>query len=305
MKTKAGKLITYGNLALIQIEVKPETTLNFRPGEPEIRSGKLIISESSSNGVVGTLIAENNTDAFLLLTDADVLIGAKQNRVLNKSVLLAPFSKTFLDVSCVERRRWQYTSKDFSAAPTVADHELRKDKAQAIASKMSKTKMTEAQNTQERVWSHIQDKMTTENFESSTESYSDLIRFRISKKEDNFPVCEPEKGCNALAVMLDHNIVCIDIFGTEDSYKHYFPKLRDSAFRQATVNENAKAVDVHEGNYKALDALDRYFLEPRNQNMEYEGAGSFFIADTDELVGFDLSMDKQIIHNVLFFKSLE
>jgi hypothetical protein len=45
MKTKVRHLTTYGDLTLVLIEVRPETTLSFRPGEPEIKNGGLVITE--------------------------------------------------------------------------------------------------------------------------------------------------------------------------------------------------------------------------------------------------------------------
>jgi hypothetical protein len=301
MKTTAKSLTTYENIAIVQLEVKPKNTFNFRPGEPEIKTAGLIISEASGNGIVGKLVAENKTDAFLLLTDADVLIGAKQNRVVNKSVLLSPFSKTILDVSCIERRRWQYTSKDFSSTSTVADHDLRKDKAESIAKKFKKSGMEDA-NVQDKVWSHIHDKMVHENFESVTESYSDFLHYRITSQQPDFPVCEPLDGCNGIAILLDRKIVCIDIFGSVSCYNHYFQKLRDSAFRQATAGLKAKSIDVHEAYFKVLDLLDNYEKEDKNQDIDYSAAGSFFIVENKEFVGFDLSIQNQLIHNVLFLK---
>ncbi len=93
MKTTAKKLTTYGNLGLVQVRVEKETNFLFRPAGPEIKTGGLIISESTGEGVVGKLLALNNTAAHLLLTDADVLVGAKQNRVLNKSMLAGSYVK--------------------------------------------------------------------------------------------------------------------------------------------------------------------------------------------------------------------
>jgi len=301
MKTTAKSLTTYGNLAIVQFEVKPETTLGFKPGEPEIRAGGLIISEASSNGIVGKLVAENNTNAFLLLTDADVLIGAKQNRVLNRSVLLSPFSKTILDVSCIERCRWQYTSKDFSSTPNIADHDLRKDKAESIAVKFRKSAAGEA-NVQEKVWSHIREKLNHENFESVTESYSDLIYFKMSSQQSEYPVCEPENGCNGIAVLLNRKIVCADIFGTADCYSHYFPKLRDSAFRQAAAGVKTTPIDIHEAYFKVLDLLDNYEKADRVRDDGYSAAGTFSIIENKEFVGFDLNIENQLIHNVVFLK---
>ena len=90
MKTTTKQLTTFGNLGLVQLRVEPETSFLFQPGGREMRKGTLIISESTGEGIVGKLIALNNSEFYLLLTDADILIGAKQNRILNESILLAP-----------------------------------------------------------------------------------------------------------------------------------------------------------------------------------------------------------------------
>jgi len=84
MKTSARQFTGCRNIGLVQISLSPETTLSYKPGGPELKSGGLIISEASEGGIVGQLAAVNNTDSFLLLTDADVLTGAKQNRILNR-----------------------------------------------------------------------------------------------------------------------------------------------------------------------------------------------------------------------------
>ncbi len=83
--------------------MEPFTTFPFIPAVPELKTGGLVITEGNRRRNLGTLTAINNTGSYLLLTDADVLTGAKQNRVLNKSVLLNPMSKP-LDVSCVKKK---------------------------------------------------------------------------------------------------------------------------------------------------------------------------------------------------------
>ena len=122
MKTSAKHFTTYQNIALVQLRAEPATTIPFKPGAPEIQKGGLVITEANEGGVVGKLVAFNATDSLLLLTDSDVLIGAKQNRIINKSMLLAPNSKSLIDVSCIERLRWNYTSKYFSSPGSSADH---------------------------------------------------------------------------------------------------------------------------------------------------------------------------------------
>jgi hypothetical protein len=301
MKTTARQFTTYENIALVQLEARPDATFLFRPGEPEIKTGGLIISEATGTGIVGSLIAINNTDSYLLLTDADVLIGAKQNRIINRSVLLPPLSKTLLDVSCVERLRWNYTSRNFTSPGPVADPDLRRKKAESIAFNAANPEMPE-QNTQSRVWSHVNEKIKYCKVTSVTECYSDLVRFQMDSEKHNFPVYELEKGCNGLAVIIDCKVSCIDIFGTEVVFKHYFPKLRDSAFRQAVKMNDKGQIDIHEAYFKVLDAIDKYETTEKHFDSDHPGAGSLDIVDKKEFVGFNLSYEEQMIHNVIFIK---
>lgn len=301
MKTTTKQFTAYGSLAIIQVRVEPETTFNFKPAAPEMNTGGLVISEATGAGVVGTLIALNNTESYLLLTDADVLAGAKQNRVLNKSVLLAPMTKTLLDVSCVERMRWQYRTKNFTNPGSLADPDLRREKAASQASR----RINPAEgpyDTQREVWSHVSKKMASMNFVSETESYSDLINFNMESKGREFPSCDAEKECNCIAVFMDSKVICADIFGTEEAYQYYFPLLTDSAFRMASAGKSQKSPDKHEAYYKVLEAIDSFETASRHPEETYQGSGSFNIAENNELVGFELTMEGQIVHNVMFAK---
>ena len=301
MKTTAKHLTTYGNLGLVQIRVEPETSFSFRPGGPEIKSGGLIISESTGEGVVGKLTAKNNTDSYLLLADADVLIGAKQNRVMNKSMLLAPMSETIIDVSCIERLRWSYTSERFSNPETVAAPDLRQEKAKSLSLRMD-LQGDRNPETQRVVWSHIHDSMNEQGFASMTESYSDLIRFSMEKAGNDFPSCEPEKGCNGIAVLLDREVVSVDIFGREEVFGYYFPMLRDSAFRMASHGKKVKPVDQPEAYFKVLDTIDNAEAAQRHADSGYSGAGLFNTLETINIVGSELTIEQQLVHSAVFAK---
>jgi hypothetical protein len=57
-------------------------------------------------GVVAEIKAHNRGDRPVLLIEGETLLGAKQDRVLNVSVLLAAGRSTTVPVSCVEAGRW-------------------------------------------------------------------------------------------------------------------------------------------------------------------------------------------------------
>ena len=164
-------------------------------------NGSLIITEAAETGIVSRLMAINNIGSYLLLTDADVLTGAKQNRIVNRSVLLAP-GKTILDVSCVERLRWHYTDKHFSGSSTSADARLRQVKAVSL-SRSGKKIPEPGMEIQREVWDYVHQNMANENFSDLTENYLNLVQYSLREKATKFPVCKAKKGCRGVAVMVE------------------------------------------------------------------------------------------------------
>ena len=73
----------------------------------------LRITETSDAGSVPELLVENATDSDVLLYDGEELVGAKQNRILNVSVLVGAGAKLPIPVSCVEQGRWSRQSDSF------------------------------------------------------------------------------------------------------------------------------------------------------------------------------------------------
>jgi hypothetical protein len=77
---------------------------------------------------VGNVLIENQSDDYLLFTDMDILVGAKQNRVVNISTMVRPRSKSNLEVSCVEQHRWDRTTNGFRPSDKTMEHDLRMKK---------------------------------------------------------------------------------------------------------------------------------------------------------------------------------
>jgi hypothetical protein len=297
MKTKAIHFTAFGNAAIVQVSSQPLSSFPFLPAGPAIKSGGLIISELTASGSVGQLAALNKTDDYLLLTDADVLTGAKQNRVVNRSVQLAPSSKTVIEVSCVERLRWDYRSTSFSTPGSVADPNLRSRKAGTFS------RMRPApgfRNTQGEVWDHVSENLACEGVHSQTESYEELLQVRMQKTERVFPVCSPAEGCNGLAVILGGKVISADIFGNEESYKFYFPMLRDAAFTLSRHGAKKEQIEMHEAYFRALEAIDEFNDASRHPEEAHPGAGTLSMVETERLVGFSLVHGEEMIHNALF-----
>ena len=74
------------------------------------------VTEVDAAGSVPELAVDNPLDSDVLLYDGEELLGAKQNRILNVTVLVGARSKTRIPVSCVEEGRWSSRSAQFGAA---------------------------------------------------------------------------------------------------------------------------------------------------------------------------------------------
>ena len=299
MQTKAIHFTSFGNAAIVQVSSEPLSSFPFMPAGPAIRSGGLIISELMAMGSVGQLTALNQTDDYLLLTDADVLTGAKQNRVVNRSVLLAPSAKTIIEVSCVERLRWNYRSSSFSSPGSVADPNLRSRKAGTF-SRMKPEDESHFRDTQGEVWDHVYASLACEGVYSQTESYEELLKHRMAKAERAFPDCNPAEGCNGLSVLIDGKVISVDLFGNEETYRYYFPMLRDAAFTLSRTGEQEEPADMHESYFKALAAIDEFSDASRTVEEHHPGAGTLYMTETDRLVGFSLMHGEEMIHNAFF-----
>ena len=83
------------------------------------------ITEVSEGGSVPELRVVNKGDARVLVLDGEELRGAKQNRVLNTSILIGKHSSLVVPVSCTEQGRWSYASREFAESEIVADRQVR------------------------------------------------------------------------------------------------------------------------------------------------------------------------------------
>jgi len=97
-----------------------------------LADGSAEVSEISEGGSVPTLHVINRGSRDVLLLDGEELVGAKQNRVLNTTVLVRAHSTLEVPVSCVEQGRWQYNGRRFSSSAHSLYASMRLKKAAQV-----------------------------------------------------------------------------------------------------------------------------------------------------------------------------
>ena len=117
------------------------------------------------------LVVENPLAERVLLYDGEELVGAKQNRILNVSVLVEAKSTLTIPVSCVEQGRWSRQSVHFLAASHISHAELRRRKAETQAARPLARGIAQGE-----VWDAVHDKALRMSVSSRPGASSDIHR---------------------------------------------------------------------------------------------------------------------------------
>ena len=112
-------------LTIFPLLAGPGGNVEYLLADEAIAAGSVTVEEVGEAGTVPNLIVNNQSDRLVLFLEGEELRGAKQNRVLNTSVLVAAASKTAIPVSCVERGRWRYVSPHFASGGSHSSPKLR------------------------------------------------------------------------------------------------------------------------------------------------------------------------------------
>ena len=178
----------------------------------------LKVHEVDDAGLVGQLAVANPLGQSVLLYDGQELVGAKQNRILNITVLVAAGASVRVPVSCVERGRWAHRG-GFTSAGHVASPELRRTKASALAADALAVGAA-----QQVVWQTVDHQLAARGVSSPTAASADGFaagRERRSRSAGHFPL---EAGqCGALVSI--GRAWCLDAVSRPGVFAALYPQL--------------------------------------------------------------------------------
>src|ERR1044071_7002845 len=123
-----GDPVEFQRLKIMPIFVDEDRKLPFVDLEEALKQGFIVITEVSEGGSVPDLEVSNSSNEDVIILDGEELIGAKQNRIVNTTIVVPAATKITIPVTCVQQRRWHYTSRNFEASKSMAYSSLRRKK---------------------------------------------------------------------------------------------------------------------------------------------------------------------------------
>ena len=155
-RVEFGPLTTFRNLSVLGLSGDDDREHTYLTLDEALAQRSVHIVEVSEDGHVPELKIVNEGELPVLLLDGEELLGAKQNRVINLTILAPAHQTWVIPVSCVESGRWHHVSRGFAASPRAQFAEGRAAKMRQVTSSMMSTGSRTSD--QQEVWSLIADK---------------------------------------------------------------------------------------------------------------------------------------------------
>jgi hypothetical protein len=178
-----GSPITAANLTMYPLLLPEESAPGYLTLDEALAAGLASVTEVSESGSVPELLVKNGAAQPVLILDGEELVGAKQNRIVNLTILVAAEQSLHIPVSCVEAGRWARRSREFAAAGRAHYATGRARKLEQVSCAMRSSGTREAD--QGDVWQDIDEKSHRMKAGSATHAAAAMYE-RSQSKLDEF-----------------------------------------------------------------------------------------------------------------------
>ncbi len=298
-KLEFGELQAIDNIGILPLFADIDYKLEYLTLKDALEAGTLDIKEVHSDGSVPELKAINKGKTKVLLLDGEELAGAKQNRILNTTILLKEESVTIIPVSCTEQGRWSSVSEEFHNSGIHASPSLRRKQAYAVAESLGQR--AEYSADQGAVWDHVEQQhlySKIDNRRSPTRAMRNVYEARKKNLDEYFKSFEHVPHQKGIMVFINGKAVGFDSIPLESAYRTLHEKLVKSYIMDAILE---KKKDDDKPSVKKAGAFLEKVTASDEKKYRSMGCGSDYRYTGIGITGSSLKYDKEVVH-MGFFK---
>lgn len=290
-----GEPTIHGQMAVFPILGEEEGTADYITLDEAISNGYARVTEIDKEGNVPELNFKNECEKRIFLMEGEELVGAKQNRTLNLSIMVPAGKEITVPVTCVESGRWSYDSDRFHTSNRVHFAKGRRNKTASVSHSMRVDDMPHAD--QGEVWARISEKARKMKSYSRTSAMGDIFEDHGKSIEDYVKAFIPVEDQAGMLVLVSNDIAGLDLFDKTKTLKKLMPKLIRS-FALDAIERNTKK--PYQPNI--ADAKDLLAKSAVANISAYPGVGEGenIRLQSEEVVGGALAIDNKIIHLSVF-----
>lgn len=286
----------YRNMVVFPLLSDRECAADYLLLDEALNANLVLITEVGEGGSVPELKVENRSDRNLLILDGEELVGAKQNRIVNVTLLIAAHASLTIPVSCVEQGRWSYRSKHFMSKERVMPPRMRMRKNAAVYNSLMNCGKYEGN--QGETWDLIQDKIAMLNVNSETAALSDVYdkeQESIGDYLKHFTEADRQTG---MLVMINNRVIGCDCFARHDTLRKVFSKLVKSYVLDA-IEVQADNRETLTANLQANMFIDDVGKCPVQERPSLS-LGTDVRLMSQTVIGSALALSDEIIHLTAF-----
>jgi len=294
-----GDAQSYRNLAVFPIVSDYALDLDYLTLDEALDEDAIDVVELDQDGSVPELKVVNKSEIMILILDGEELVGAKQNRIVNTTILIAGKDTVVIPVSCVEQGRWSYDSKKFSSQKRVMSPRMRAGKSDQVRFSLEMSGDFTAD--QSIIWNDISEKALRMDANSPSSAMSAIYKKKdrsIKEYTKHFSLTESQVGA---VFMINGQVVGMDCFGKPETFEKVFEKLVESYALDA--------IDTHESEQNSkidTDQATKFVHSPTTCRVKPHpsvGLGTDCRLESEETTGFALAHDEKILHLSAFSKT--
>ena len=294
-KLELGRPRSFNNMAVIPLFSSAPPGPRYLTMKEALEGNFLEVTELTERGNVLELRVVNRAELPVLLLDGEELEGAKQNRILNTTVLVKKRSETVIPVSCTEEGRWWYRSRKFSDSGNVLFYKARVANSRSVAASLEFSE--KFRTNQGQLWNNIAELQHFAKVSSPTAAMKDV--FQANQKSlqqylEAFPCQEHQKG---LVAAINGSVVGCDILSRDSAYKCLHEKLIKSYALEAMVLKKARCNGISEEMVEIFFGLARAC---REKSFKSVGLGWDYRFTGEGIVGSALVYRKKALHLAFF-----
>lgn len=298
---KFGKKQSCKNLCLFPLLAADGVAVDYLTLDEALPQGLIEVKEMNEQGSVPELRVTNHSPLLVLILDGEELVGAKQNRIVNTTILLKGKSTTVIPVSCVEQGRWSYSSSRFRTEKRMMSSNLRSRKAEQV--NYSVREFGEFRSDQGAIWKGIAEKAERLHAESPTEAMASIYEKEMPSIEEYVQHFSPVDGQVGAVFMINGQVAGLDAFGRHDTFTSIFEKLvRSYALDAVDWFDSEKE---HKCSRSRITAFLKSSFSANVEPHPSVGVGTDCRIESKKVAGFALVLDSQVLHVSLFARETQ
>ncbi len=220
-----GEPVEFRELRVTPVFIKEESELPYLDFEAALKAGLVEVTEVSEGGSVPTLRVENRAERDVIILDGEMLVGARQNRIVNTTIVVPARSSVEIPVTCVEQGRWSYTSSRFDSSDDYSYSSLRRLKHDSVTRSLRRTGSYTSD--QSAVWEDIRAKSGRLAVASPTMSLADVYESSVTPEVEAQldASIEPQPGQVGYLAYVRGGFAGGDVFGSSELCRAKLSKL--------------------------------------------------------------------------------